>query len=106
DLHDLRPIGGDALGDRDPDEHDIAPRPEEVREQRAGRARVLASAHADGNALAPSQVDLRAQLAFRASLDEVDEVTATEMFAAVPNPLDRRGIASVALHGPPQGRAA
>src|SRR5207253_2506678 len=73
------PIGGDALVDRDPDELDISPRPEEVREQRGGRARVLASAHADGNALAPSQVDLRAQLAFRASLDEVDEATAARI---------------------------
>src|SRR5437667_8487 len=100
------PIGGDAFVDRDPDELDVPPPPEEVREQGGGRARILAPAHADGDPLAPLQIDLRVQLALRTSLDELDEVAATEMFAAVPNPLDRRGIASVALHGPTQGRAA
>src|SRR5437016_3244622 len=100
------PIGGDAFVDRDPDELDVPPPPEEVREQGGGPARILAPATADGDPLAPLQIDLRVQLALRTSLDELDEVAATEMFAAVPNPLDRRGIASVALHGPTQGRAA
>src|SRR5207244_11594971 len=94
------PIVGDALHDRDPDELDVPPPSKEVREQGGGRARILAPAHADGDPLAPLQVDLRVQLALRTSLDELDEMAAAEMFGAGPNPLDRRGSAAVAPHGP------
>ena len=94
----FRPVGGDPFVDRDADQLDVASLSEELREEERGRARILPAAHPDGNALAALEIDLRPKLALRAALDEREEVIATEVLAAVPNPFDGGSAAAVARH--------
>src|SRR2546430_15902528 len=93
------PVRSDALIDRDADQLDVVPTPEEVGQKGRRRARILPAAHANRDPLAALEIDLGPKLAFRASLYEGEKVIATKMFPAVANPFDRGESAPVAGHG-------
>src|SRR5256886_3840085 len=92
------PVRGDALVDRDANQLDLAPAPQELDQEGRRRARILAAAHADRDALVAAKIDLGSELTLRSPFDEAEEVVATEVFPAVTNPLDRGGRAPVADH--------
>src|SRR5712692_3003098 len=94
-----RTVRRDPFIDRDPDQLDVASVPEELRQERRGRARVLSAAHADRDALSAPQVDLGSELALHAPLHELEKVIAAQVIPAVADPFDRRGSASIAGHG-------
>src|SRR5437660_7168384 len=92
------PVRSDALIDRDADQLDVVPTPEEAGQKGRRRARILPAAHANRDPLAVLEIDLGPKLAFRASLYEGEKVVATKMFPAVANPFDRGESAPVAGH--------
>ena len=94
-----RTVRRDPLIDRDPDQFDVVSVPEELRQERRGRARVLPAAHADGDSLTVAKVDLGSELALHAPLHELEKVIAAQVVPAVADPLDRGLSASIARHG-------
>src|SRR2546430_13205029 len=55
------PVRGDALVDRDANQLDLAPAPQELDQEGRRRARILAAAHADRDALVAAKIDLGAE---------------------------------------------
>src|SRR5438876_9404988 len=94
----LGAVRRDPFVDRNPDELDVPTVSEELREERRRGARVLPATHPNRDPVSAVEIDLGSDLSFDPPLDEIEEVSATQVLPAVPDPFGRGGIASIASH--------